>query len=61
MKLWLKILIGLVVLVIIAFLGLSAYLGATATSVARLPIELSPADLGLEGVLMAEDFATFRL
>ncbi len=48
MKLWLKILIGVVVLVIIAFLGLSAYLGATATSVERIPVTVSPTDFALE-------------
>jgi fermentation-respiration switch protein FrsA (DUF1100 family) len=48
MKWWLKVIIGLVVLIIIAFLGLSAYLGASATSIERASVTLSPADLGLE-------------
>jgi fermentation-respiration switch protein FrsA (DUF1100 family) len=48
MKWWLKVIIGVVVLVIVAFLGLSAYLGASATRVERIPITVSPADLGLD-------------
>ena len=48
MKWWLKAIIGLVVLVIVAFLGLSAFLGASATRVERIPVTISPADLGLD-------------
>ena len=48
MKWWLKGIIGLVVLVIVAFLGLSAFLGASATRVERIPVTISPADLGLD-------------
>ena len=47
MKWWLKAIIGIVVLVIVAFLGLSAYLGASATRVERVAIEGSPANKGL--------------
>lgn len=48
MKWWLKAIIIAAVLVTAAFLGLSAYLGASATGVERLPVTLSPAGLGLE-------------
>jgi fermentation-respiration switch protein FrsA (DUF1100 family) len=48
MKWWLKAIIGIVVLVIVIILGVSAYLGGVATRVDREPITLNPADLGLE-------------
>ncbi|HEY97542.1 MAG TPA: alpha/beta hydrolase [Dehalococcoidia bacterium] len=48
MKLWLKVIIGVVVLVIVIIIGISAYLGGIATRVDRESITIDPADLGLE-------------
>jgi fermentation-respiration switch protein FrsA (DUF1100 family) len=48
MKWWLKTIIAVVAIIVIAFLGMSVYVGYTATRVERVPIEESPADLGLE-------------
>jgi fermentation-respiration switch protein FrsA (DUF1100 family) len=48
MKWWLKVIIGVVVLVIVIILGVSAYLGGLATKVDREPLTINPADLGLE-------------
>ena len=48
MKWLLRIVIGVVVIVVIAFVGLSAYLGHTLTKVERIAITESPADLGLD-------------
>jgi fermentation-respiration switch protein FrsA (DUF1100 family) len=47
MKLWLKIVIGVVALLIIAFLGISAYMGYSMTRVERIAITESPGDYGL--------------
>jgi dipeptidyl aminopeptidase/acylaminoacyl peptidase len=47
MKLWLKIVIGLVAFVIIAFLSISAYMGYSMTRVEREAITESPADYNL--------------
>ncbi len=48
MKRWLKTIIAIVAVIVIAFLGMSVYLGYTATRVERVPLEDSPTDLGLE-------------
>ena len=48
MKWWLKVIIIVVAILIVAFIGLSAYLGASATKVERNPVEGNPADLGLD-------------
>ena len=47
MKWWLKVLIGLVAVVIVAFLGLSAFLGHSMTKVERVAITQSPTVLDL--------------
>ena len=47
MKLWLKIVIGVVAFLAIAFLGISAYMGYSMTRVERVAITESPADYGL--------------
>jgi fermentation-respiration switch protein FrsA (DUF1100 family) len=48
MKWWLKTIIVVVAIIIIAFLGMSVYVGNIATRVERVPVEESPADLALE-------------
>jgi fermentation-respiration switch protein FrsA (DUF1100 family) len=48
MKWWLKTIIILIAVIVIAFLGMTVYTGYTATNVKRVPVEASPADLGLE-------------
>jgi fermentation-respiration switch protein FrsA (DUF1100 family) len=48
MKWWLKTIIALVALIVIVFLGISVYLGYSMTRVERVPVEESPANLGLE-------------
>ena len=48
MKWWLKLVLGLVLLVVIAFLGISAYLGSSMTKTERVAVEGSPASLGLD-------------
>jgi len=48
MKWWLKVIIGVVVLIIVIIIGVSAYLGGIATRVDREPVTINPADLGLE-------------
>ena len=48
MKLWQKLVLILVALVVVAFLGISVFLGNTMTTPKRVPIEGSPALFGLE-------------
>ena len=48
MKLWQKLALAFLVVLVIAFLGISGYLGYSMTSVERVPVEESPALLGLE-------------
>jgi fermentation-respiration switch protein FrsA (DUF1100 family) len=48
MKLWLKILIVVVLVLVVAFLGVSAYLGNSMTAVERLPIDETPGSYGLD-------------
>lgn len=48
MKWWLKLIISLIAIVVVAFVGISAYLGYSMTRVERLPIEETPADMGLK-------------
>lgn len=48
MKWWLKTIIAVIALVVVVFLGISVYLGNSATRVERVSIDSSPADLGLE-------------
>ena len=47
MRWWVKLLIALIAFLIIAFLGISAFLGYSMTKVERVPIEEDPALLGL--------------
>ena len=47
MKWWLKLVIALILVVVVAFLGISAYLGYSMTKVERVPVEEDPARLGL--------------
>ncbi len=47
MKWWLKLGLALILVVVIAFLGISAFLGYSMTKVERVPIEETPALLGL--------------
>jgi pimeloyl-ACP methyl ester carboxylesterase len=47
MKKWLKIVIALVVVLVLVFVGISAYLGYSLTRVARMPVTGNPADNGL--------------
>ncbi len=48
MKWWLKLVLYLILVVVIAFLGISGYLGHSMTQVERVPVEENPALLGLE-------------
>lgn len=48
MKWWLKTIIAVIAIIIVAFLGMTIYIGYTATMVKRVPVEGSPADLGME-------------
>ncbi len=48
MKWWHKLVLAVVLLVIVAFLGVSAFLGYSMTSVERVPVEGTPALSGLE-------------
>ena len=48
MKWWLKLGLALILAVVIAILGISGFLGYSMTKVERLPIEETPALLGLE-------------
>ncbi|MGD9142924.1 MAG: alpha/beta hydrolase [Dehalococcoidia bacterium] len=48
MRLWLKIVIGVVAFLVIAFLGLSAFMGHSMTRVTRIALAESPADYGLD-------------
>ncbi len=47
MKLWQKLVLALVLAVVVAFLGISGYLGYSMTKVKRAPVEENPALLGL--------------
>jgi dipeptidyl aminopeptidase/acylaminoacyl peptidase len=47
MKWWLKLIISLIAIVVVAFVGISAYLGYSMTKVERLTIEETPANRGL--------------
>jgi fermentation-respiration switch protein FrsA (DUF1100 family) len=46
-KLWLKIVIVIILVLVVAFLGISAYLGNSMTAVERLPITETPEICGL--------------
>ena len=48
MKWWLKLGLVLIALVVVAFLGISGYLGYSMTRVERRPVEGNPAQLGLK-------------
>jgi len=48
LKWWLKVVLAIALAVVIAFLGISAYLGHSMTSIERVPIEETPALYGLE-------------
>ena len=48
MKWWLKVVLALVLVFVIAFVGIAAYLGYSITKAETLPIEETPAVLGLE-------------
>jgi hypothetical protein len=48
MKWWLKLGLALILVVVIAILGISAFLGYSMTKVERVPIEENPALLGLK-------------
>jgi fermentation-respiration switch protein FrsA (DUF1100 family) len=48
MKLWLKIVIVFLLVVIVAFLGISAYLGNSMTAVERVPVTETPDLYGLD-------------
>lgn len=48
MKWWLKLVIALILVVVVAFLGISAYLGYSMTRVERVPVEEDPVRLGLK-------------
>jgi fermentation-respiration switch protein FrsA (DUF1100 family) len=48
MKLWHKLVLAVVLLAVAAFLGISAFLGYSMTSVERVPVEGNPALSGLE-------------
>jgi fermentation-respiration switch protein FrsA (DUF1100 family) len=48
MKWWLKLIIAFIVVILIAFVGISIYLGASMTRSERVAVEGSPADLGRE-------------
>jgi len=48
MKWWLKLGLALILIVVIAILGISAFLGHSMTKVERVPIEETPALLGLK-------------
>ena len=48
MKWWLKLGLALILVVAIAFLGISGYLGYSMTKVERVPVEEDPALLGLK-------------
>ncbi len=64
MKWWLKLGLALILVAVIAFLGIAAYLGYSITKAETLPIEENPADLGLEyediSFLSIEDELTIR-
>ncbi len=45
MKWWLKLIIAFIVVILIAFVGISVYLGASITRAERVAVEGSPADL----------------
>jgi pimeloyl-ACP methyl ester carboxylesterase len=47
MKKWVKILIAVLAVVVIAFLGISVFLGFTMTKTSRLPVEGNPGQWGL--------------
>jgi fermentation-respiration switch protein FrsA (DUF1100 family) len=48
MKLWHKLVLAVVLLAVAAFLGISAFLGYSMTSVERVPVEVTPALSDLE-------------
>ncbi len=48
MKWWLKVILGFVAFVIVAYLGISVFLGHSMTQAKRLLLEGNPAQLGLE-------------
>jgi fermentation-respiration switch protein FrsA (DUF1100 family) len=64
MKWWLKLVISLIAIIVVAFVGISAYLGYSMTKVEKLPLKETPADMGLayEGIefLSREDELTLR-
>ncbi|MFC1919477.1 alpha/beta hydrolase [Chloroflexota bacterium] len=48
MNRWLKLGLALILVIIVAFIGISAYLGHSMTRVERIPVEGDPSQLGME-------------
>jgi fermentation-respiration switch protein FrsA (DUF1100 family) len=64
MKWWLKVIISIVAVAILAFIGISVFLGFSVTRVVRVPVEENPAALGLQyediSFLSRDDALTLR-
>ncbi len=64
MRWWYKVAIGIIAAIVVIYLGTSIFIGLTMTKARRLPLESTPADMGLEytdvSFLSEEDGLTLK-